>query len=112
MTANNSNKEIKFIDLFAGIGGIRIAFERAGGKCVFTSECDRSCQLMYKANFAEEPLGDITELIRKQVGNSVVIPKIEAVGSAMIKAMIMKPRNESVPADLFDRDKKSRIYAH
>ena len=36
--ANGNDKKLKFIDLFAGIGGIRIAFERAGGKCVFTYE--------------------------------------------------------------------------
>ena len=55
----NSNK-FTFIDLFAGIGGIRIAFERAGCKCVFTSEWDEHCQSMYEANFGEKPYGDIT----------------------------------------------------
>jgi len=40
------NSEFTFIDLFAGIGGIRIAFERIGGKCVFSSESDESCQLI------------------------------------------------------------------
>lgn len=51
-----------FIDLFAGIGGMRIALERAGGKCVFSSEWDRSCQVMYEANFGEKPVGDITKI--------------------------------------------------
>lgn len=51
-----------FIDLFAGIGGIRIAFERNGGKCVFTSEWDKPCQVMYEANFGEKPRGDITKV--------------------------------------------------
>jgi DNA (cytosine-5)-methyltransferase 1 len=52
----------KFIDLFAGIGGIRIPFDMLGGKCVFTSEWDKfSCQT-YKANFGEMPLGDITKI--------------------------------------------------
>lgn len=55
-----SNKgSFTFIDLFAGIGGTRIAFERAGGKCVFTSEWDKNCQLTYFANFGEMPRGDI-----------------------------------------------------
>ena len=52
----------KFIDLFAGIGGMRIAFERAGGQCVFSSEWDPSCQTMYEANFGEKPFGDITKI--------------------------------------------------
>jgi len=54
--------KFKFIDLFAGIGGIRIAFERNGGKCVFTSEFDEQCQKMYEANFGEKPSGDITKI--------------------------------------------------
>jgi DNA (cytosine-5)-methyltransferase 1 len=51
-----------FIDLFAGIGGMRIAFERAGAKCVFSSEIDRMAQLTYQANFGETPSGDITSI--------------------------------------------------
>jgi DNA (cytosine-5)-methyltransferase 1 len=55
-------QEFKFIDLFAGIGGMRLAFERAGGKCVFSSEWNKfSCQT-YSANFGEEPVGDITKI--------------------------------------------------
>lgn len=48
--------------MFAGIGGIRIAFERNGGKCVFSSEWDKPCQIMYEENFGEKPFGDITQL--------------------------------------------------
>ena len=51
-----------FIDLFAGIGGIRIGFERVGAKCVFSSEWDEQCQLTYEANFGERPTGDITKI--------------------------------------------------
>ena len=65
--ANGNGKKFKFIDLFAGIGGIRIAFERAGGKCVFTSEWDEPCQVMYKANFGEKPSGDITKVVADEV---------------------------------------------
>ena len=64
---NGSGRKFKFIDLFAGIGGIRIAFERAGGKCVFTSEWDEPCQIMYEANFGEKPFGDITKIIANEV---------------------------------------------
>lgn len=49
----------RFIDLFAGIGGIRMAFERAGGRCVFSSEIDAHSRKTYAANFGEEPAGDI-----------------------------------------------------
>ncbi len=51
-----------FIDLFAGIGGMRLAFERAGGECVFTSEWDAYAQKTYRANFNGEIWGDITLL--------------------------------------------------
>ena len=51
-----------FIDLFAGIGGMRQAFEKHGGKCVFSSECDKFAQQTYEANFGEKPHGDITEI--------------------------------------------------
>lgn len=50
-----------FIDLFAGIGGFRIALQNLGGKCVFTSEWDKEAQKTYRANFGEQPFGDITK---------------------------------------------------
>ena len=52
----------KFIDLFAGIGGIRLGFESVGGTCVFSSEWDTSACETYKANFGEQPAGDITKV--------------------------------------------------
>lgn len=55
------NYIFKFIDLFAGIGGFRIAMQNLGGKCVFSSEWDKSAQQTYKANFGEVPFGDITK---------------------------------------------------
>ena len=51
-----------FIDLFAGIGGFRMAFQNAGGNCVFTSEWDNSAQLTYSTNYGEFPFGDITKI--------------------------------------------------
>ena len=51
-----------FIDLFAGIGGMRLAFEAAGGKCSFSSEWDTAAQKTYEANFGEVPHGDITKI--------------------------------------------------
>ncbi|MCV9930018.1 DNA cytosine methyltransferase [Flavobacterium sp. LS1R49] len=55
------NYTFKFIDLFAGIGGFRIALQNAGGKCIFTSEWDKFSQITYRANFGETPFGDITK---------------------------------------------------
>ncbi|MBI6117809.1 DNA (cytosine-5-)-methyltransferase [Salegentibacter sp. F63223] len=54
--------KFKFIDLFAGIGGIRLAYQNVGGKCVFTSEWDSFAKKTYEANFGEVPFGDITEI--------------------------------------------------
>jgi len=56
--------DFSFIDLFAGIGGMRLAFEAAGGKCVFTSEWDKYAQKTYRANFPDDhPIaGDITQI--------------------------------------------------
>ncbi len=54
--------QLTFIDLFAGIGGFRVAFERAGCKCVFSSEWDKFAQETYLANYGERPFGDITKV--------------------------------------------------
>ena len=51
-----------FIDLFAGIGGMRIAYERAGGRCIYSNEWNKYCQQTYFANFGEQPDGDITQV--------------------------------------------------
>lgn len=56
------DKKIQFIDLFAGIGGIRIAFEKAGGQCVFSSEWNKFAQQTYEKNFGDVPVGDIREV--------------------------------------------------
>lgn len=55
------NPDFKFIDLFAGIGGFRIALQSVGGKCVFSSEWDVEAQKTYFTNYGEVPFGDITK---------------------------------------------------
>jgi len=57
-----SNPSFSFIDLFAGIGGIRLPFQELRGKCVFTSELDKFAQKTYTTNFGEVPSGDITKI--------------------------------------------------
>lgn len=59
--------KFKFIDLFAGIGGIRMAFQNLGGKCVFTSEWDTYSKKTYDANFGEVPFGDITKIPENEI---------------------------------------------
>ncbi|UII31110.1 DNA (cytosine-5-)-methyltransferase [Fulvivirga ulvae] len=56
-----------FIDLFAGIGGFRIAFQNQGGKCIFSSEWNRYAKKTYEANFGEVPFGDITKIDEKKI---------------------------------------------
>lgn len=56
------NADFTFIDLFAGIGGMRIAYERAGGHCVYSNEWNKYSQQTYFANFGEQPDGDITKV--------------------------------------------------
>jgi len=63
----NRSGRFAFIDLFAGIGGMRIAFESCGGQCVFSSEWDRYCQKTYFANFGVLPHGDITKINEKDI---------------------------------------------
>ncbi|MDR0928506.1 MAG: DNA (cytosine-5-)-methyltransferase [Oscillospiraceae bacterium] len=57
----------RFIDLFAGIGGMRIAFEAQGGACVFSSEWDKYCQRTYYENFGVMPHGDITQINEQDI---------------------------------------------
>lgn len=54
--------DFTFIDLFAGIGGMRLAYESAGGHCVYSNEWEKYCQQTYFANFGEQPDGDITKV--------------------------------------------------
>lgn len=69
----NKNTKFKFIDLFAGIGGIRLAFQNIGGKCVFTSEWDSFAKKTYEANFGEVPFDDITQISEKKIPDHDVL---------------------------------------
>lgn len=60
-------ENMKFIDLFAGIGGFRYALQDLGCSCVFSSEWDKFCQESYKLNFNEVPFGDITKIDEKDI---------------------------------------------
>ena len=62
-----------FIDLFAGIGGIRLPFQELGGHCVFTSEWDRFSKKTYAANYGEVPEGDITKIAATEIPSHDVL---------------------------------------
>lgn len=70
-----TQKPFDFIDLFAGIGGLRVGFEAIGGRCVFTSEWNKFSQQTYKANFGEShPIaGDITQIHEKDIPDHDVL---------------------------------------
>ena len=57
--SSKASRPNKFIDLFSGIGGFRLAFEKTGARCVFSSDYDKFSQQTYEANFGEKPHGDI-----------------------------------------------------
>lgn len=65
--ASTGNGQFRFIDLFAGIGGIRLPFQELGGECVFTSEWDKFSQKTYMENFGEFPHGDITTISSREI---------------------------------------------
>lgn len=67
------NQKLKFIDLFAGIGGTRIAFEEAGCECVFSSEWDKFAQTTYEANFGEKPKGNIRDIQSSDIPNHDIL---------------------------------------
>lgn len=61
------NTKFRFIDLFAGIGGVRLGFQQNGGACVFSSEFDKHAQQTYKMNHGEVPFGDITKIPASEI---------------------------------------------
>ena len=71
--SDHSETNFSFIDLFAGIGGVRIPFQKLGGKCVFTSEWDKFSKKTYAANFGEYPKGDITKIHTSEIPDHDVL---------------------------------------
>jgi DNA (cytosine-5)-methyltransferase 1 len=71
--ADKKKKWFRFIDLFAGIGGIRLPFQEKGGECVFSSEWDKFSKKTYAANYGELPHGDITKISSEDVPDHDVL---------------------------------------
>ncbi len=67
VNGNGSHNELRFFDLFCGIGGFRIAFEKAGCQCVFSSDWNEKARETYAANFGERPHGDIHSVAIDQI---------------------------------------------
>ncbi len=70
---NKSLNGYSFIDLFAGLGGFRLALESLGAKCVYSCEWDKHAQEVYKNNFGEIPNGDITKINEKSIPDHDVL---------------------------------------
>ena len=68
-----SSRKLKFIDLFAGIGGFRLALENFRTDCVFSSEWDKHCQEVYLQNFGDRPAGDITKIPAASIPNHDIL---------------------------------------
>jgi DNA (cytosine-5)-methyltransferase 1 len=68
-----ANPRFKFIDLFAGIGGFRLAFQSLGGHCVFSSEWNNYAKKTYEVNFGEVPFGDITKINENRIPNHDIL---------------------------------------
>lgn len=67
------NKELRFIDLFSGLGGFRLALEKYGCRCVFSCDIDDAACKTYELNFKENPKGDITKINEKEVPNHDIL---------------------------------------
>lgn len=65
--------QMRFIDLFAGIGGMRLGFERAGCRCVFSSEWNRFAATTYEGNFGSAPEGDITKISTREIPDHEIL---------------------------------------
>lgn len=70
---DSSDSLFSFIDLFAGIGGMRLAFENVGGHCVYSSEWNKYSQQTYYSNFGEQPEGDITKVEADSIPNHDIL---------------------------------------
>lgn len=70
----NFDEDFTFIDLFCGVGGIRLPFQQLGGRCVFSSEWDKFAQKTYYRNYGERPHGDITKIANDQIpGHDILL---------------------------------------
>src|SRR6185437_1801106 len=70
---NKKEFRFTFIDLFAGIGGFRLALEKLNGKCLFSLEIDKDCAETYKVNFGEFPQGDIAKIDPRTIPNHDIL---------------------------------------
>ncbi len=92
------NPKFKFIDLFAGIGGFRIAMQSLGGKCCFTSEWDEQAKKTYQTNFGEVPFGDITkEETKKFIPDDFDILGVPLSGWAFGSNLFVRNEQKGLP---------------
>jgi hypothetical protein len=84
----NGKGAFRFIDLFAGIGGMRIGFQNAGGRCVFSSEFEKNAQATYFKNYGDFPFGDITKIPTEAIPeHDVLIARAQTAGGQPHRAV-------------------------
>ena len=77
-----SKKPLRILDLFAGIGGLRLGFESVTEiDCVFSSEFDKAAQSVYEANFGEKPFGDINDISPEEIPDHDILLDILQFGT-------------------------------
>ena len=96
LQAERHDADFTFIDLFAGIGGMRIAFETNGGDCVYSNEWNKYCQQTYFANFGEQPDGDITKIDARIIPNhDILVAGYISLGECAEDAVRREVREET-----------------
>ena len=102
--------QFTFIDLFAGIGGIRLGFESVGGRCVFSSEIDPDACKTYTANFGEIPSGDITKIAAGEIPSKKLYEDEQVVAffdinpQAKVHFLVIPKKHISSAAALTEED--------
>ena len=99
---------MKAVDLFAGIGGMRLAFGRVGARCVFTSEWDKFAQRTYAANFGETPAGDIREIEAADIPDHDVL--LAGFPCQPFSIAGVSKKNSLGHAHGFDDDKQGNLF--
>lgn len=114
-----TNPKFRFIDLFAGIGGFRIALQKQGGKCVFSSEIDLAAQRTYESNFGEVPFGDIKEFTNSKISDKQLdklIPDHEILAAGFpcqpFSLAGVSARNFLGKVHGFDDDNQGNLFFH
>jgi hypothetical protein len=106
-TADPPSK-LRFIDLFCGIGGFRLAFERPGCECVFSSDWNEMAQITYEANFHERPQGDIYSVPDNDIKPHNISAAASPAGRSASRAF---PRNSASAENTISRTRNGATFS-